>query len=56
MKNDHLTQVSKKLAISLVKLVEDLHYYFLEETQKEIKEPLRILNYYMYFFSVKIQL
>jgi len=55
VKNDHLTQVSKKLAISLVKLVEDLHYYFLEETQKEIKEPLRILNYYMYFFSVKIQ-
>ncbi|EKE14893.1 MAG: hypothetical protein ACD_12C00250G0001, partial [uncultured bacterium] len=29
-------------------------YYFLEETPKEIKEPLRILNYYMLFFSVKI--
>jgi len=54
VKNDHLTQVSKKLAFSLVKLVEDLHYYFLEETPKEIKEPLRILNYYMLFFSVKI--
>lgn len=38
----------------LVKLVEDIRYYFLEETPKEIKEPLRILNYYMLFFSVKI--
>jgi len=53
--NDNLTQVSKKLTFTLVKLVEDLHYYFLEETPKEIKEPLRILNYYMLFFSVKIQ-
>ncbi len=52
--NDDLTQVSKKLAFKLVKLVEDLHYYFLEETPKEIKEPLRILNYYMLFFSIKI--
>jgi len=55
VKNDHLTQISKKLSYSLVKLVEDLHYYFLEETPKQLKEPLKILNYYMYFFYVKIQ-
>ena len=54
VENDQLTQISKKLCISLVKLVEDLHYYFLEETPIEIKEPLKILNYYMSFFSVKI--
>lgn len=54
VENDQLTKISKKLAIKLVKLVEDLHYYFLEETPKEIKEPLKILNYYMLFFSVKI--
>ena len=54
VENDQLTQISKKLAFKLVKLVEDLHYYFLEETPKEIKEPLKILNYYMLFFSVKI--
>lgn len=54
VKNDELTQISKKLAFKLVKLVEDLHYYFLEEIPKEIKEPLKILNYYMMFFSVKI--
>lgn len=54
VKNDQLTQVSKKLAFKLVKLVEDLHYYFLEEIPKEIKEPLRIINYYILFFSVKI--
>ena len=54
VENDQLTQISKKLCISLVKLVEDLRYYFLEETPREIKEPLKILNYYMSFFSVKI--
>ena len=54
IEKDHLTQISKKLAFKLVKLVEDFHYYFLEETPKEIKESLRILNYYMLFFSVKI--
>lgn len=54
VENDELTKISKKLCLSLVKLVEDLHYYFLEETPKEIKEPLEILNYYMLFFSVKI--
>ncbi|MBI5123770.1 hypothetical protein HZA75_07985 [Candidatus Roizmanbacteria bacterium] len=54
VKNDRLNLVSKKLCFSLVKLVEDFHYYFLEETPKEIKEPLKILNYYMIFFSVKI--
>ncbi len=54
VENDELTKISKKLCLSLVKLVEDLHYYFLEEIPKEIKEPLRILNYYMLFFSVKI--
>ena len=54
VQNDPLIQVAKKLCISLVKLVEDLHYYFLEKTPKEIKEPLKILNYYMLFFSVKI--
>lgn len=54
VENDKLTQISKKLAFKLVKLAEDLHYYFLEETPKEIKEPLKILNYYMLFFSVKI--
>ena len=56
VQNDPLIQVAKKLCISLVKLVEDLHYYFLEKTPKEIKEPLKILNYYMLFFSVKILL
>ncbi len=54
IENDRLTQISKKLAFKLVNLVEDLHYYFLEETPKEIKEPIRTLNYYMLFFSVKI--
>jgi len=54
VENDELTKISKKLCLSLVKLVEDLHYYFLEETPIEIKEPLKILNYYMSFFSVKI--
>jgi len=54
IENDQLTQISKKLAFQLVKLVEDLHYYFLEETPKEIKEPLKILNYYIFFFAVKI--
>jgi len=54
VENDELAKISKKLCLLLVKLVEDLHYYFLEETPKEIKEPLRILNYYMLFFSVKI--
>lgn len=54
VENDKLTKISKKLAFKLIKLVEDIHYYFLEETPKEIKEPLRILNYYMLFFSVKI--
>lgn len=54
VENDQLNQISKKLAFKLVKLAEDLHYYFLEETPREIKEPLKILNYYMLFFSVKI--
>jgi hypothetical protein len=54
VENDQLTQISKKLTFKLVKLAEDLHYYFLEEIPKEIKEPLIILNYYMLFFSVKI--
>lgn len=55
MKNNHLTQISKKLSYCLVKLVEDLHYYLFEETLKELKEPLEILTYYIHFFSVKIQ-
>ena len=49
VKNNQLTKISKKLSYSLMKLVEDLYYYFLEETPKEIKEPLKILNYYMLF-------
>src|SRR3989339_680295 len=54
IENDQLTQISKKLCLLLVKLVEDFHYYFIEKTPKEINEPLKILNYYMLFFSVKI--
>lgn len=55
VRNDHLTQISKKLSYSLVKLVEDIHYYFFEEEiPKEIKELLEILTYYIHFFSVKI--
>lgn len=54
VKKDNLTRTSTKLSYCLVKLVEDLYYYFVEETPKEINEPLKILTYYMHFFSVKI--
>ncbi len=54
VENENLIQISTKLSLSLVKLVEDLHYYFLEETPQSLEKPLKILTYYMYFFSVKI--
>jgi hypothetical protein len=53
-KNDRLYNVSLKLNYSLVKLVEDLNFYFLEEKPKNIEEPLEILSYYMHFISAKI--
>ncbi|MCM8788135.1 MAG: hypothetical protein NC935_08860 [Candidatus Omnitrophica bacterium] len=56
VKNNRLTQIATKLSYSLVKLVEDIHYYFLEEEiPEEIKGSLEILTYYMHFFSVKIR-
>ncbi|OGK09321.1 hypothetical protein A2767_03750 [Candidatus Roizmanbacteria bacterium RIFCSPHIGHO2_01_FULL_35_10] len=53
--NDKLTQIARKLCFSLVKIAEDLHYYFAENTPKELEEPLTILRYYMHFFYVKVQ-
>lgn len=52
--SDKLTQLARKLCFQLVKIAEDLHYYFAENTPNELEEPLTILRYYMHFFYVKI--
>lgn len=52
--NDRLYHVAVKLTYSLVKLVEDINFYFFEEKPKNIEEPLEILGYYMHFISAKI--
>jgi hypothetical protein len=47
--------ISKKLSYSLLKLLEDIFYFFEENIPKEIGEEIKIFNFYLSFFSVKIQ-
>ena len=55
VEKDGLVLISKKLSYSLLKLLEDIFYFFEENIQKEIEEEIKILNFYLFFFSVKIQ-
>jgi hypothetical protein len=55
IEKDGLVLISKKLSYSLLKLLEDIFYFFEENTPKEIEEEIKILNFYLFFFSVKIQ-
>jgi hypothetical protein len=55
VEKDELVLISKKLSYSLLKLLEDIFYFFEENTPKEIEEEIKILNFYLFFFSVKIQ-
>jgi hypothetical protein len=55
VEKDGLVLISKKLSYSLLKLLEDIFYFFEENTPKEIEEEIKIINFYLFFFSVKIQ-
>jgi hypothetical protein len=55
VEKDGLVLISKKLSYSLLKLLEDIFYFFEENIPKEIEEEIKILNFYLFFFSVKIQ-
>lgn len=54
VEQDKLYHITLKLTYSLIKLIEDLNYYFLEEKPKNIDEVLEILSYYAHFISTKI--
>jgi len=55
VEKDGLVLISKKLSYSLLKLLEDIFYFFEENIPEEIEEEIKILNFYLFFFSVKIQ-
>jgi hypothetical protein len=55
VEKDELVLISKKLSYYLLKLLENIFYFFEENTPKEIGEEIKILNFYLFFFSVKIQ-
>lgn len=55
-KSDGLYKISLKISHELTKLLEDIHYYFLDfdDFPQVIKESLDVVTYNVYFFTAKI--
>ena len=56
VEKDELVLISKKIILFSFKIIRRHFLFFEENTPKEIEEEIKILNFYLFFFSVKIQI